>query len=637
MWEPPKILPDISSAKEIAVDLETRDPNLLTMGPGAIRNDGYIIGFSMAVDGWSGYIPIRHEGGGNLPVEPTLRWVKDMMATMCPKIGANILYDLEWLRHEGIEVAGPKYDVQIAEPLIDENQFKYSLDVLSERYFNEHKDETLLLKACEEQLGITNPSEAKGNMWRLHSQYVGPYGEKDATLPLRLFTEQRKILLEQDLWGVFELETGLVDLLLDMRYKGIPVNVEKAEMLRDEFLKELDVSYKKLCKIAGCDVDVWSGKNLGKVCTQLDYRFPTTDKGNPSFPAEWLEAQTDPFFSLVAKVRKLDRAGGTFVQSKILDKQVNGRVHPRFRQVRGDDKGTRSGRFASEDPNMQQVPARDKVIAPKIRSLFIPEPGKKWATLDWSQQEPRVTVHYAALRKFKGADIAMQRYIDKPDTDYHQLTADMILEFAGLAVDRSDVAKPMNLGLAYGMGAAKMAAALGFENARDAKPIINAYHKAMPYVKLLGDDCTLVAQDRGYIRTISGRRRRFNLFGPRGWKPGVVPKLYEEAVAEWGSSVVPYFTHKALNALIQGTSADMMKYAMLKLYKDLGEVPHMTIHDELNFSIDNLQQLKNIYEVMLQPLPKPLLVPLKIDVDLGDSWGGAVKIPNIYELKDIGA
>lgn len=622
-WKPPTEYPNLSGARLIGVDLETRDPHLMEMGPGGVRGDGYIIGASLAVEdgdqvkGW--YFPIRHDGGGNLDVENTLRWLSDTLGTGTPKVGANIIYDLEWLTVEGVKVGGPKYDVQIAEPLLDENKMSYSLQNLALAYFNEVKDETELLQAAISIYGLTEKN-LKGEMWRMHSKHVGAYGEKDATLPLRIFREQEKRIAEEELQHVFQMETQLVDLLLAMRLRGIPVDIERAIRTKEMMDAKQREIMKRLRDQVGSDVDIWSGKSLQYAADHLGLQYPLTDKGNASFEAAWLEAQEGiSFYRDVVAARKLDRAGGVFIQSKILDLQHNGRIYPRFRQVRGDDKGTRSGRFSSEGPNMQQVPARDPFIAPLVRSLFIPENGCEWGSLDYSQQEPRVTVHYAALCEFSGADEAVRRYRTNPKTDYHQMTADMVQEFAGIRIDRKLVAKPMNLGLAYGMGKDKMASTLGLSR-READPIFRAYHKALPYVKLLGDEAARLATERGFIRTISGRRRRFNLFGPRGWKPGIVPKHYDAAVEEWGPGVVRYFTHKALNALIQGTSADMIKKAMLDCF-EAGHVPHITVHDELCFSIESREKLREIKQIMESVYE--LQVPIMADVDVGPSWGEA--------------
>lgn len=625
-WEPPKEYPRLEDAKILSFDTETKDPELLTRGPGGVTGNGEMVGFSLATpDGYRGYFPIRHAGGGNLDPENTLRWLKDVLATPIPKVAANWGYDLEWCRAEGLEVRGKKYDIQVAEPLIDENKYSYSLNELAKCHLQEEKDESLLISAALAH-GFSE-KDAKSNLWQLHSKWVGPYGEKDADLPLRIWEKQWKLIQDESLEDVFELETDLIETIFDMRWQGIPVDLERAHESHQMLLREQEELQHALNKMVGQEVDIWSGVSVASGCDNVGLQYPRTAKGNPSFEGGWLESVAHiEFFRKLLLTRQLDRAGAVFIKSKIIEISHNGKIYPRFRQVRGDDKGTRSGRFSSEGPNLQQVPARNERLAQIIRSLFLPNPGQHWGSLDWSQQEPRVTVHYAYKRGFAGANEARQRYIENPRTDYHQMTADMIHEFTGLMVDRKLVAKPINLGAAYGMGKKKLAATLNLTES-DAAPILRAYHKALPYVKLLGDDAAAAATERGFIRTISGRRRHFDLFGPRGWKAGLVPKKYEAAVAEWGPSVVRYFTHKALNALVQGSAADMMKYAMRTLWRE-GYTPLMTIHDELCFSLETLEDLRKVYNIMIDPMPegKKLEVPLQLDVEWGRSWGEAEEL-----------
>jgi DNA polymerase I-like protein with 3'-5' exonuclease and polymerase domains len=264
---------------------------------------------------------------------------------------------------------------------------------------------------------------------------------------------------------------------------------------------------------------------------------------------------------------------------------------------------------------MQQVPARDPVLAPLIRSIFVPEEGCQWGVFDYSQQEPRVTVHYSYLRSFPGAEIARNRYLDDPDTDYHQLVADM----AGITRKN---AKTLNLGLAYGMGAAKAATQLGLPPA-EAKRVYEQYHENVPFIKALGEECTRIATNRGYVKTFLGRRRRFQLFGPPKYSPGLIPLKKDLAEEKYGLPLKRYFVHKAMNAVIQGSSADMIKMAMINLFKK-GEVPHLTIHDELDFSVRDLDHARMIRQEMLTCVD--LVVPLKVDCELGPSWGEAVEV-----------
>jgi DNA polymerase I-like protein with 3'-5' exonuclease and polymerase domains len=458
-------------------------------------------------------------------------------------------------------------------------------------------------------------AKVKANLWQMPAEVVGPYAEMDATLALKIFAKQLPLLKEQELWKVFELETALVDLLLDMRFQGIPVDLDRADEVRKRLEAEEAAAQNRLDSLAGQAVDVWSGDDIKKACDRLGLQYPMTAKGNPSFEAEWLEAQETPFFQGVLRVRRLNRGGGVFIQKKILEMQHRGRVHPSFMQSRDDDGGTVSGRFASKLPNMQQVPARDPVLAPLIRSIYRPLPGALWMVGDYSQQEPRVTVHYAYLSGFRGSDEARRRYTENPDTDYHQMVAEMA------HIPRKD-AKAMNLGLAYGMGKAKMALDLG-RSMKEVTELYDQYHASVPFVKLLGDKCTRVAQDRGYIRTLLGRRRHFELWGPTKYSSGVRPLPRLDAIQEFGYPITRWFVHKAMNALVQGSSADMVKAAMVELHK-AGDIPHITIHDELDLSVADEAHARRVRQAMLDCVK--LEVPLKVDVELGPSWGEAKEV-----------
>lgn len=613
-YQPPKHFPDLTRAGKIAVDCETRDPNLLTKGPGGVRRDGYIVGVSVATDdGFAEYYPVRHEAGGNLNPQNVFDWLRDQLKTDIPKVGANLPYDMEWLLTENVKLGGLKYDVQVAEPLLDEDRITYKLDALAEYYLGEHKDEAQMIEAGIRR-GI-KPAEIKGNIWRLHASEVAHYGRKDADLPIRIFAQQEVLLKDEKLWDLFLLESQIIDVLVAMRQKGVRVDLDLANKIKNQLLDEQDQIMNRLKQVADRTVDIWSGDDIQAACDALKLDYPKTEKGNASFAAEFLESADHEFFSLVSKARKLDRAGGVFIDSKIIQMENNGKIYPEWRQVRNDKGGTKSGRFASANPNMQQVPARDPVLAPLIRSIFIPEDGHQWGVFDYSQQEPRVTVHYAYLRGFPGADTARSRYIDNPNTDYHQLVADM----AGISRKN---AKTLNLGLAYGMGAAKAASQLGLAPA-EAKKVYEQYHENVPFIKALGEECTRIATNRGYVKTLLGRRRRFQLFGPPKYSPGLIPLRKDLAEEKYGLPLKRYFVHKAMNAVIQGSSADMIKQAMVNLYK-LGEVPHLTIHDELDFSVRDLDHARMIRQEMLTCVD--LEVPLKVDCELGPNWGEAVEV-----------
>ncbi len=616
-WKVPTDFPDLRSASIIGIDVETKDPNLMTMGPGGVRGDGYLLGVAIATSDFNCYYPMRHESGDNVDIQKFVAYLKDNLSTRCPKVGANILYDLEWLRAEGIRVDGPKYDIQIAEWLLDEEKREYNLNSLCLQYLKKTKFE-VRLEVAAERLGIAK-SKIKENLWRMHPKDVAEYGAADAKDALDIFNIQVPLLTADELDNLFyNIETPIIDVLLDMRFKGVPVDTKKAEEVRDMLLKKQCQSVIQLSKLVGGEIDVWSGNSIASGASTLGLQFNYTAKGNPSFESSWLEEQSSEYYKLISRIRKLDRSGSVFVESKIMGMAKNGRVYPTFRQSKTDDGGTKSGRFASANPNAQQVPARDEELAPLIRSLFIAEQGGRWGKFDYKQQEPRVTVHYAYLSNLIGAKEAQARYLSAPETDYHQMVADMA------EIERG-VAKTMNLGLAYGMGMTKMADQLGM-SMNQAKLIYNKYHANVPFVKALTTKAGNLAETRGYIKTLAGRRKRFNLWGPKKWAPGIIPKKKEEAMLEFEYPIVRYFTYRAMNSLIQGSCADMLKVAMIDVW-EAGYVPSLTVHDELDF-VDLVEdkQFKEISDIMINCLEKhgmPITVPLLVDVFSGPSWGEA--------------
>ena len=611
-WRPPKELPDLSAAKIISLDVETSDPHLLTSGPGGVRHDGKLVGISVATDtGFVGYFPIAHEGGDNLDSGSVLKWARATLGGRQDKVGANLLYDLEWLRAAGVEVKGRLRDIQVAEPLLDEERDGgYSLSNLSKYYLNQDKDETLLRDAAK-SFGV----DPKGGLWKLPARYVGPYAEADAALPLEIWKHQEKLLKEQGLWEIFELESRLLNVILDMRFKGVRIDIDRAEQLNDKCLTEEAQLLTSIRKECGTVVEPWSADELSKAFDNLGIWYPRTNRGNPSFTSDWLNSHEHPFAKSIGDWRKINKMRRDFIEGICLKQQHSGRIHAQFHSLRKDSDGTRTGRFSSSTPNLQQIPARDEYWGPLIRGLFLPDEGKQWACLDYSQQEPRVLMHYAFLRGLRGAEDAVNQYRNNADTDFHQVVADM----AGISRKQ---AKTINLGMFYGMGIYKLSQELGMEQF-EAKPIFEQYHSRVPFVRQLAHECTRAANQKGYIKTLLGRHRHFNLFEPADsrntWPNRETPLNRDAAMEVWnGRPLRRSFTHKALNALIQGSSADMTKKAMLDLY-DEGVTAHITVHDELDFSVEDRVQADTYRDIMENCVD--LELPLKVDVEIGPNWG----------------
>jgi DNA polymerase I-like protein with 3'-5' exonuclease and polymerase domains len=605
-WRPPSDLSNLNDAKIISIDTETNDPNLKKLGPGGVRKDGHLAGVSIATDtGFIGYFPIGHNSG-NMDKAVVLRWLSDVLSSDTPKCGANLLYDLEWLHTEGVAVNGPLWDVQVAEPLLNENRLSFSLQSLAEDYLDDSKDEELLNIAAD-TYGIKN---IKANLWKLPSKYVGAYAEQDAALPIEIFLLQKDKLKKEDLWDLFLLESKLQSVLFKMRIKGVAVDIDKTEQLHKEWGIREQRLYKEMEVIAGNPIDIWSNKNIAKAYDSLGLPYYSTWRGNPSFTQQFLSAETNPLAGLILQARKLNKARGTFLKNMILDHSKNGRIYTQFHQLRRDDGGTVSGRFSSSNPNLQQVPARGG-LGPEVRALFIPDEGLQWGKFDYSQQEPRVTIHYAEALKFPGALQALEQFKKDPSTDYHGMIAKMA------NVDRT-TAKTLNLGMTYGMGTKRMMSQLGF-TPEESKRIFYQYHEEVPFIKGLSEYCTNVVTRRGYLRTILGRKRRFELWEPINTKEREKPLSKQDALEAYGTLIRRSFTHKALNALIQGSSADMMKTAIVHLDQE-GYTPQLTVHDEVDLSIEGTKDAKVIKEIMENCMPE-INVPILCDAELGSNWG----------------
>ena len=600
-WLPPENFPDLSKYEEIAIDLETKDPDLMKMGSGSVTGRGDVTGIAVAVHGWSGYYPIAHEGGGNMDRKKVLKWFQDLLNTSATKIFHNAMYDVCWIRALGLSVNGKIVDTMIASALVDENQMRYDLNNCSKRYTGKTKSETNLYEAAK-SWGV----DPKAEMYKLPAIYVGEYAEKDAEITLELWQELKKEILHQDLNSIFQLETELFPCLVDMRFLGVRVDIESAHQLKEELNKEEKECLLKVKKETGVDVQIWAARSIAQVFQKLNLPYDSTEKTNsPSFTKNFLQNHPHPLVKRIARAREINKAHTTFIDT-IIKHSYKGRIHAEINQLRGDNGGTVTGRFSYSNPNLQQIPARNKELGPKIRSLFMPEEGHTWGCFDYSQQEPRLVVHYASLQNLYGAGEVLDAYHDG-DADFHSIVADMA------EIPRSQ-AKTINLGLFYGMGKNKLQAELGVSKEK-AEDLFRQYHNKVPFVKQLMDNVMRRAQDSGKIRTLLGRLCRFHLWEPNQF--GIHKALpHDQALTEHGPGIKRAYTYKALNKLIQGSAADMTKKAMIELHKEK-IIPHIQVHDELDISVNNnADRIKDIMEHAVS-----LEIPNKVDYESGPNWG----------------
>ena len=632
VWFPPDHLPDLSGEKIIAVDVETKDPHLRDLGPGWVRKDGNLIGISVAASDWSAYLPIAHEGGGNMAKDLVLRWLQDQLNHGMDVVFHNAQYDLGWLLSEGIEVKGRILDTMIAAPLLDENRFSYSLNALGSTYLGQRKAEEDLRRAAA-QHGV----DAKAEMWKLPAERVALYAEKDATLTLSLWHVLHKKLMEENCGKILDMELSLLPMVFEMKRRGVRVDVDKAQQTKKLLQGKEDTLLKQIHEETQIHLEPWNAKSLAGVFENLGLTYERTAKSDaPSFTKHFLKNHEHPIAKKILEIREYNKANTTFVDT-ILNHQYNGRIHCQFNQLRSDEGGTVSGRFSSSNPNLQQVPSRHPEIKSLIRGLFIPEEGCRWGSFDYSAQEPRWMMHYASLTPAtrdneKVVEIVAQ--YQKDDLDFHQLVADI----AGVG---RNLAKTINLGIMYGMGIGKLAQTLGDIPFNEAKTLRNEYDEKVPFIRALASAVMEAASSRSEVRTMLGRKCRFPMRELKGYSKTMKKFISADKLEErwqdilntpeesrddnWQSmNPVKYqvaFVYKALNRLIQASAADQTKQAMSDCMGN-GHWPMLTVHDELCFSIESDEQVAEIKDLMENCAPG-LTIPSKVDVGLGDNWGSA--------------
>ena len=629
-WLPPKEFPDLSKYNEIAIDLETRDPDLKKKGSGSVIGNGEIIGVAVAAGDWKGYYPIAHGQGPNMDRKKVIEWFTNVCALPSIKIFHNAMYDVCWIRKLGIKINGLIKDTMIAASLIDENRYSYTLNTLSWHYLKQGKNESRLIEAAKSR-GL----DPKADMWKLPAMEVGEYAEKDVQLTLQLWQLFKKVIQEENLQKIFDLETNLFPCLVDMRFLGVKVNVSKAHELKRRLQLQEEMLLSKIKRESNIDVQIWAARSIAKVFDNLGLEYSRTEKtDSPSFTKNFITNHENPTVQLIAEARKINKVRTTFIDT-ILEHEHCGRIHADINQIRSDDGGTVTGRFSYSNPTLQPIPARDPVTGPMIRSLFIPDKNCKWGCFDYSQQEPRLVAHYALKFELNSVNTIADSYDNDPSTDFHKIVAEMA------DIPRSQ-AKVINLRLFYGMGKAKLQAELGVTKEK-AEELFSKYHAKVPFVKQLMNKAMKKAQDKGQVKTLLDRHCRFPKYEPilKGSDWGTfVPAEDHERMLElqkMGPTILDSegkdtgkknywhnndtrraFTYKALNKLIQGSAADMTKRAMVELHKE-NILAHVQVHDELDFSIESDSHADKIKDIMEHAVN--LEVPNKVDYESGPSWG----------------
>lgn len=659
---------DVSNADKIAIDTETYDPDLQAAGAGWARKSGHLCGVSIAAkfgdEIWSNYYPINHPNTNNWPKDKVIDYITDCFKKAKVRVFANAEYDMGWLNRYGVPLSamianGPIDDVLAKAVLVDETWLSHSLDNVGAFYVGERKDEELLKDhQVRSTYGI---QDIKKDLWKLPAGFVGTYAEQDAVLTLKADDALDPYIAHHPLTGkslekVYDLERRLIPMLFEMHKRGVKIDVNRAEQVKVELEQKKQELQNKINEIGGLKININSGDDIGAACDNLGISYPRTARTNkPSFTADFLDNSENEFLLMIREARKIGKVQSTFIDP-IIDKCVDGRIYPQLNALKrvedglDGSSGTITGRLSCVKPNLQQVSSRDKVLAPIVRSIFLPDEGYLWGNFDYSQQEPRMTIHIAHLLRQLGVvgldrvEEAVATFNANPRTDNHQMVADMV----GIA---RRPAKTINLGLSYGMGALKLAKKLGLPTeidergkevaGKEAKDLIKLFNQKLPYLKGFMNCAAQRAQNVGAVTTLLGRHSRYNLWTAKNWAKSQhlgmrVKEDIERDIAqlgeksEWyGVPLVRAKTFSAMNHIVQGSAADQTKLAMLTVYENKIVLPYTQIHDALDCPIDKTRvhaHVKEIHDAMVHAME--LVVPTVVDVELGETWGSIQK----YEL-----
>ena len=652
-WSPMPVSkwPRWKEAKRVCIDTEFRDPTLTKLGLGVgRRKDSYCVGVGYAIeDGPADYLPFDHLTGGNLPKAQVIQYLKDQAAEFEGElVGANLSLDLDVLASLGVFFPKVTWfrDVQIADPCINELHDHYDLEALAQRWGFPGKDERFLREAAA-AYGIP-AKDVKKNIWRLPGDCVGRYGAQDCRLPLQILRRQERVIDEQNLWGVYNLESQVLPVVSEMRRLGVRINFDRLDRIEAWAKKKETEALQHVKHITGVDIGV--GNTDKKVIVARAFRAVGINPlngldGKPAINKEWLATIKHPLVPVFLHAKAMAKLRTTFCASVRNHVADDGRVHCTYNQMRkprdeeggsvDDSEGAAYGRLSCVHLNLQQQPSRQS-YAPAWRAIYEPEEGALWASLDYAAQEPRMVIEYGCRSRLQIGDEAWlsackarDSYIQDPSTDNHWMMARMIWPGTKDPSQRK-AAKEIFLGLSYGMGGAKMCHKLGLptvwvvfdpdnwgrryhpdspEGDRlvqagaklvevagpEGQALLDSFDAGMPFVRRLAKACEKRAKAVGYVRTIAGRLCHFEK-----------------------TSTGYQFCHKALNRIAQGGSADQMKLSLVLLHKHgfriLGQ-----IHDEAGLSIFSEKEARQAAELMASSCQ--MQVPSKVDIEIAGSWG----------------
>ena len=574
----------LKNTKEIALDSETTSIDPM---------EGELVGFSFSIkEKEAYYVPVPESKEKAMEIVAMFKDVIEDENIL--KIGQNIKYDYIMFKRYGVEIKGVMFDTMIAHYLLQPEQ-RHNMDYLAEIYL---KYKTIPIE------DLIGKGKAQRSMRSVELPVVCEYASEDADITLRLKNVFEKELKKESLEKLFyEIEMPLVRVLADMEMAGVRIDKEalsQSSLVLNEMIQKTE---QKIFESAGMEFNVSSPKTVGEVLfdkLKIDSKAKKTKTGQYSTSEETLEKVADkhPVVNMILEYRGLKKLLTTYVDSlPLLINKETGKIHTSFNQAVAS-----TGRLSSSNPNLQNIPVRGE-IGRELRRAFIPDPGAWFFSADYSQIELRIMADLSGDKNMIDAFLSGE--------DIHAATAAKIykIPIEEVTRDMRGKAKTANFGIIYGISAFGLSSRLNISRS-EAKELIDGYFETFPAVKDYMEKSINEAREKGYVETLFGRKKMLADINSKN------------------SVVRGYAERNAINAPIQGTAADIIKIAMIRIAarfekENLKSQMILQVHDELNFNV--VEEEKDIVrEIVITEMEGvcKLKVPLVAECGIGHNWLG---------------